>query len=70
MNFVIDPAQKPPHLNRRDTLQIVGATVALATAAGGLTMERSALGCASWPLYADASAIAASTSCLTAKACT
>ena len=37
MNFVINPAQKPSHLNRREALQTVGATVAPATAAGGLT---------------------------------
>src|ERR1700687_1471466 len=42
MNFVINPAQKPSHLNRREALQTVGATVALATAAGGLTGAASA----------------------------
>src|SRR6266478_5978133 len=39
---MIDPAQKPPHLNRREALQTVGATVALATAASGLTGAASA----------------------------
>jgi hypothetical protein len=34
MNSVINPAQKPSHLNRREALQTVGATVALATVAG------------------------------------
>jgi hypothetical protein len=34
---MINPAQKPPHLNRRKALQTVGATVALATAASRLT---------------------------------
>src|SRR5258708_21976189 len=39
---MIDPAQKPPHLNRREALQTVGVTVALATAANGLTGTASA----------------------------
>jgi hypothetical protein len=37
-----NPARKPLHLNRREDLQIVGATVALATAANGLTDAASA----------------------------
>jgi len=39
MNSIINPAQKPSpsHLNRREALQTVGATVALVTAANGLT---------------------------------
>src|SRR5260370_8915290 len=39
---MINPTQKPPHLNRREALQTVGATVALATAASGLTGAASA----------------------------
>src|SRR6266853_6465303 len=39
---MINPAQKPPHLNRREALQTVGATVALATTASGLTGPASA----------------------------
>jgi peptidoglycan/xylan/chitin deacetylase (PgdA/CDA1 family) len=42
MNSVINPAQKPLHLNRREALQTVGATIALATAASGLTGAASA----------------------------
>jgi hypothetical protein len=34
---MINAAQRPWHLNRRHSLQTVGATVALATAASGLT---------------------------------
>ena len=34
---MINPAQKPTHLNRREGLHAVGATVALATAASRLT---------------------------------
>jgi peptidoglycan/xylan/chitin deacetylase (PgdA/CDA1 family) len=34
---MMDPSQKPPHLNRREALQTVGATVALATAADSST---------------------------------
>src|SRR5436190_9942890 len=34
---MINPAQKPPHLNRRKALQTAGATAALATAASRLT---------------------------------
>jgi len=37
---MINPAQKPPHLNRREALQTVGATVALA--ASGRTGAASA----------------------------
>src|SRR5258706_14867601 len=39
---MIDPVQKPPHLNRREALQTVGVTVALATSASGLTGAASA----------------------------
>src|SRR6202521_5515998 len=39
---MINPAQKPPHLNRREALQTVGATVALAAAASGATGAASA----------------------------
>ena len=39
---MINPAQKPPHLNRREALQTVGATVALAAAASGRTGAASA----------------------------
>ena len=39
---MINPAQKPPHLNRREALQTVGATVALAAAASGPTGAASA----------------------------
>jgi peptidoglycan/xylan/chitin deacetylase (PgdA/CDA1 family) len=42
MNPVINPARKPSHLNRREALQTVGATVALATTASGLTGPASA----------------------------
>src|ERR1700694_4726516 len=34
---MVDPTQKPSHLSRREALQTVGATVALATTAGSLT---------------------------------
>src|SRR6202165_2107715 len=34
---MVDPTQKPSHLSRREALQTVGATVALATTAGTLT---------------------------------
>src|SRR5216684_983182 len=39
---MIDPPQRPPHFNRREALQTVGATVALATVASGLTGAASA----------------------------
>jgi peptidoglycan/xylan/chitin deacetylase (PgdA/CDA1 family) len=39
---MINPAQKPPHLNRREALQTVGATVALAAAASGRSGAASA----------------------------
>ena len=39
---MINPAQKPSHLNRREALQTVGATVALAAAASGRTGAASA----------------------------
>ena len=40
---MINPAPKPSNLNRREALQTVGATAALATAAGGLTGAASAV---------------------------
>src|ERR1700716_1591799 len=42
MNPVINPARKPSHLNRREALQTVGAPVALAPTASGLTGPASA----------------------------
>src|SRR4030081_417845 len=42
MNPVINPARKPSHLNRREALPTVRATVALATTASGLTGPASA----------------------------
>src|SRR5258705_12522615 len=39
---MIDPVQRHPHLTRREALQTVGVTVALATSANGLTCAASA----------------------------
>jgi hypothetical protein len=39
---MINPVQKLPHLNRREALQTVGATVALATAASGSLTRKGA----------------------------